>query len=407
MRVLQINSSDVVGGRFNGFDIRDRLRDEGIESKHLVWTKLSSDPTSKAFLDWPGSRILNRAVGRAERQLSIHSRLQIQSFAVPLEREFREADVVHYHIVHDGFFSLDALPFLTRLKPSVWTWHDPWMMTGHCIYPLTCERWLKGCGSCPFLDLPFPMKVDKTQQQFDWKRRLVRKCDAEIVVASQYMRDLASRSPIAEGKRIHVIPFGIDLDRFNLDDNEGARRRIGVLPGRIVIGCRAFSNSPFKGFEHFREALRMLGKLGVPLAILTTHDKGQLDEFIGTHQVIDLGWVNDERLMVDAFMATDLFVMPSTAEAFGMMAIEAMACGKPIIVFDGTSLPEVTDAPRIGVVVPAGDTSSLTEAMRRLIESPDERHRRGAAGRIFAEDRYSDRLFSSRLAALYRDVAKR
>lgn len=407
MKVLQINSSDVIGGRFNNFELRGRLAEEGIESRHLVWTKLSDGPASDRFANLPGSRLVNRAIGKAEQRFSVHSRLQLQSFATPLHRAFREAEVVHYHIVHDGFFSLDALPYLTRLKPSVWTWHDPWIMTGHCIYPLACDRWKTGCGACPRLDLPFKMRTDRSADQFSWKAGLLRRVCAQIIVASQYMRNFAEQSPIARGMPIRVVPFGIDLNRFRHDDSDGARRRLGVLPGRLVIGVRAFSDSPFKGFEFFKDALRRLGRLGTPLTILTTHDKGQLDEFIGAHQIIDLGWVNDERTITDTFMATDLFVMPSTAEAFGMMAIEAMACAKPIIIFDGTSLSEVTNAPEIGVAVAAGDSMGLAAAMRRLIDSPAERLARGAAGRAFAEVNNSDKLFASRLADIYREVAKR
>ncbi len=148
MKVLQVNSSDIIGSRFNGFDIRGLLADQGIKSHHLVWNKISKEAASSRFFDVPGSRLAMQILARVERFFSIHSRLQWQSFLLPLHREFREADVVHYHILHDGYFSLDALPMLSRLKPTVWTLHDQWPLTGHCIYPLGCERWRSGCGAC-------------------------------------------------------------------------------------------------------------------------------------------------------------------------------------------------------------------------------------------------------------------
>ena len=113
--------------------------------------------------------------------------------------------------------------------------------------------------------------------------------------------------------------------------------------------------SPYKGFDRFVSALRRLAAINVPLAIVTTHAPGQLNEFIGKHQIIDMGWINDESLMLDTLSrGRDLFVTPRPTEAFGMMAIEAMACGKagdreP----DGTSLPDITDAPpAVGLAVP-------------------------------------------------------
>jgi glycosyltransferase involved in cell wall biosynthesis len=405
MKVLQINSSDVIGRRFNNFDIRHLLEAEGIESRHLVWNRLSDSPSSGLFFDVPGSRRATSLAGRLEASLSIHSRLQYQSFSLPLHQAFRDADLVHYHILHDGYFGLGALPWLSRLKPSVWTWHDPWPMTGHCIYPMSCRRWQIGCGKCPMLDLPFAMRQDKTAEAFRWKQKLIGRMDVNLIVASKHMRKMVELSPIGQNKPTHVIPFGIDLNRFSPRDPSASRARLGILPGRIVIGARVFPESPFKGFEFFVEALRRLGADVPPLAVVTTHGIGHLNEFIGRHQIIDLGWTNDEDLILDTYLAADFFVMPSTAEAFGMMAIEAMACGKPIIVFDGTSLPEITRAPDVGLAVPAANVDALAAAMRELAGSETQRHARGAAGRVVAEAHFDNRLFARRLGSLYQSIA--
>lgn len=407
IKVLQVNSSDVIGSRFNGFSLSETLSANDICSRHLVWRKLSDSKASAKFFNIPGSRLATRALGLIERRLSIHGRLMPQSFALPAHRWFREADVVHYHIIHDGFFGLDALPLLSRLKPTVWTWHDPWPMTGHCIYPITCERWRTGCGECPRLDLPFAMRKDRTAEDFVWKKRLLERMNVDIIVASDHMRQMALASPIARKARLHTIPFGIDLDRFIPVDPQPSRQRLGIRPDRIVIGLRAYAGSPYKGFQFFVEALRQLGDDCGKLTIVTTSDKGYLNEFVGQHQIVDLGWVNDENLMLDTLHAADFFVMPSVAEAFGMMAVESMACGKPVIIFDGTSLPEVTGAPDVGVLVPRGDVDRLTEAMRRLILDQTERQARGRAGRALVEERYDARRFAQRLSGLYRDVAAR
>jgi glycosyltransferase involved in cell wall biosynthesis len=407
MKVLHVNSSDIIGSRFNGFDVRHLLAEAGIESRHLVWNRLSDDPSSSRFFDIPGSRRATRALGRIEARLSIHSRLQIQSYSLPLHRAFREADVVHYHIVHDGYFGLDALPWLSRMKPSIWTWHDPWPMTGHCIYPMSCERWQTGCGKCPMLDLPFAMRRDRTAHAFRWKQLLLDRMDIDVVVASEYMRQMVQLSPIGQNKRTHVVPFGIDLDKFSPRDGTSARARLGIAPDRIVLCVRSFPESPFKGFEFFVEALRRLGDTTVPLSIVTTHSPGHLNEFAGRHQIVDLGWLNDENAMLDNYLAADMFVMPSTAEAFGMMAVESMAFAKPVIVFAGTSLPEVSHAPDVGLQVPMGDVEALAAAIKRLVENGEERSARGLAGRALAEGLYGDRLFARRLGDLYRSVIAR
>jgi len=67
------------------------------------------------------------------------------------------------------------------------------------------------------------------------------------------------------------------------------------------------------------------------------------------------------------------------------MAVEAMACGKPVIVFEGTSLPEVTFAPDVGIAVPMRDVSALKDAVISLVENVDDRLRRGRKAREIAE----------------------
>lgn len=405
MKVVQINRADIIGGRFNNYNLRDAWREHGVQSSHLVWEKAGEDPRVKLLFPFRGSRFINRALSKLERELSMHSMLQLQSFALPLHREFREADVAHYHIIHDGYFSLLAMPMLSRMKPSVWTWHDPWPMTGHCVYPIQCQRWRSGCGSCPDLSLYFAMKQDRTAQAFTTKRNTIHNMDIDIVVASQFMHRMARTSPMGRGARLHLIPFGLDLDLYQKRDRAASRRRFGIDEDRVVIALRAIS-SPFKGLQHFIEAINAL-ESQVPITILTFQETGYFNNLLGKHQIIELGWVNDDDVIVDALSASDIFAMPSTAEAFGLMAIEAMACGLPVVVFEGTSLPDVVFAPKAGLAVPMRNSAALASALRQLVENPEERRFRGEKSRQLAQQHYSLPLFVERLSKLYKEVATR
>jgi glycosyltransferase involved in cell wall biosynthesis len=171
-----------------------------------------------------------------------------------------------------------------------------------------------------------------------------------------------------------------------------------------VICLRAFDNL-YKGLDYFRQAMRMLES--DKICILTTQGEGNLDEFIGRYQVIELGWTNDEALLLDSYAATDIFVMPSSAEAFGLMAIEAMACGRPVICFEGTALPEVTFAPEAGLAVPMRDAAALAAAIDRWLGNPEELHMRGRRSRELAEKYYGLELHLDRLTALYRMAVER
>jgi glycosyltransferase involved in cell wall biosynthesis len=403
LNLLQVGRGDLLGSRFNGFAIRDMLKQRGINSTFLAYEPRSQDPAVERALSYPGSAFFTKVASWWERRHALHSVAQLHSFGLPFQRAFRKADVVHYQIIHDGFFSILAMPFLSRLKPSVWTWHDPWIMTGHCIYPMECERWKIGCGECPDLARPFAVSHDNTRGNFALKKWTVEHSPVNIVVASRWMMKMAGESPIGKHARLHHIPFGLDLNRFRPRDPGPAREKFGVRPGHVVMAVRGY-DSPFKGVREFVSAL---AQVNTPVCVLVMQDAGRFDSLIGKHQIISLNWSDNEDRLIDAYTACDFFVMPSTAEAFGLMAVEAMACGKPVVAFEGTSLPEITFAPNVGIAVPMRDVRALANAVTWLVENGDDRQRRGLLAREVAERFYDDRLFADRLSMLYRSVAAR
>ena len=109
---------------------------------------------------------------------------------------------------------------------------------------------------------------------------------------------------------------------------------MGIPKDNIVVAFRVHHEN--KGVEHVRKALEKM-ETDAPITLLTVGNEGQMNDFRKKYQVVDMGWVKNDALMVKIYQASDIFLMPSTAEAFGMMAMEAMACGKPVLVFDGAA----------------------------------------------------------------------
>lgn len=79
-----------------------------------------------------------------------------KSYRLPDHLFFRQADILHLHNLHGGYFNLWSLPLLSALKSTVWTLHDMQALTGHCAHSLECRRWQldAGCGYCPSLLIP-------------------------------------------------------------------------------------------------------------------------------------------------------------------------------------------------------------------------------------------------------------
>lgn len=401
MRVLQVNGYQSPGRRFNGLSLKPHLEALGVSSKHFVWEQ---DRQEEGVVSLHGKllRKVNRLTRGVEKVLSLQSQLYSNGMHMRRMEAFREADLVHYHIIHSGFLSMQSLPAMTAEKPSLWTLHDPWAMTGHCIHPFSCQRWKTGCGQCPDLKTDFAIQRDTTALNFRLKQMAYRRSNFEILVASSWMENMVRQSPLMDGVPVHKVPFGLDLDFFKPGDQAAAKARLGIEPHRLVLCFRSVVND-FKGLQYVIEALDRL-QTQVPICLLTLNDKGRIEKFKDRFQVVELGWTNDDSVMQDVYSATDLFLMPSLADSFGLMAVEAMACGKPTICFEGTALPEVVFTPEAGLAVPSRDSAALAAAMERLIGDPQERLARGARSRQLAEQHYDIRLQAERMVDVYERV---
>ncbi|GBG07998.1 putative glycosyl transferase [Paenibacillus agaridevorans] len=406
MKITHINNTDLPGSRFNGHDLQLDMNQNGHEAYQIVAEKLGHDEHTISLLK-SEEHTIRKLFMEFEERLSMHSLIYPYGRKIMELREFREADVVHYHLIHNYLISLFDFEEMTTQKPSVWTLHDPWAFTGHCVYPLGCDKWKSGCHSCPQLDTIFPMKYDKAFQMWEIKKEVYSKLDLDIVVASKFMYDLVKSSPLTSHfERVHLIPFGIKLDKYNSIESKNISRKQWNIPeDHFVIAFRA-DRSKFKGYSYI---LEMLDKL-VPnrkVTILTVGESGLLNKYKSKYNIIDFDWITDDLHMTQFYAACDVFLMPSTAEAFGLMAIEAMASSRPIIVFPDTSLPEVTFAPECGIVVEKGDTTGFCNVINELMNNPRECERRGRLGRQLAEKNYSYDVYYQKLMDLYKEVSKR
>jgi len=155
-------------------------------------------------------------------------------------------------------------------------------------------------------------------------------------------------------------------------DKKGCKQALGIPEDSFAMAFRAVPFSPFKGVEYIEKALLNLNLSSKKQVCLITFDsKGLVPNLTDKFKTVELGWINEPAKIALALNAADVFLMPSVAEAFGMMAIESMACGTPVIVFEGTALPSVIQAPRGGIAVPSKDWDALKNALESLIENTE------------------------------------
>jgi glycosyltransferase involved in cell wall biosynthesis len=407
MKTLQISSYDIVGEQFNGLALHREMRARGLRSRMLVHRKDGTDIGVDEIVASPRRMELNKNLGSIELRLSLHSVLPIYAGEILRHPWFREADVVHLQLMHaTRFFSLFRLPKLARKKPTVWTVHDPWLMTGRCIHPFDCQKWQTGCGGCPDLRTWPPTPKDRSALNFRIKRRALRKSPIHLVFASQWMKQRAMNSPILQHLPMEVIPFGVQPDIFRPGDQTRARAQFGIPADADVLCFRCVHNPVnFKGTQYIEQALTAY-RPRKPTYLITFDNTGGFEALREKYTFVELGWISDRKIMAQALRAADLCLMPSVAESFGVLAIESMACGTPVVCFEGTALPSVIDAPRCGVAVEYRNAQALREAIEGLLNNPQRVRSLSAEGLKLVEREYTFDRYVERHLALYERLAQ-
>jgi glycosyltransferase involved in cell wall biosynthesis len=400
MRVLQINNFDLLGRRFNGYDLNIALRHDGISALQMVVDKSSND---KNVIDITkgikNPRTIRYLINSLETKLSIRGMFFPFGHAIKKHRAFLKADVVHYHLIYNEVLSLAHFAELTRMKPSLLSIHDCTLLTGHCVHPMDCNGFETGCLECPDLERPFTTHDDKSALMWAIKRRVFKEVSLELITGSKWMLAMVKRSPILSHLKTHFIPFGIDVEFF-AKYRGNTRKKLGIPQDSFVLFFRAQLEN--KGLNHIISALNLMNKKPF---LITCQNTGLFIDYPGGS--IEFGIVRDDKLMAELYASCDIFLMPSVGESFGFMAVECMASGKPIIVADGTALPEVTFSPECGISVPQGDAEALKSVIERLRDNPDERKKRGSLGQKLAREHYRFEDYYKKHKELYEETAQR
>lgn len=403
MNVLEVNSTDLDGRIFNGFDLQCALNKRGINTRQIVYRKFSQN--ENVILEEYPQYVYER-IQYEETLLAWNNLLTPWEYFMRQSEAYKKADIVHYHLIHHNMLSMINLPDIMNEKPTIWTIHDPWVVTGHCIYPLRCEKWKNGCQQCEHIQWEMPLKKDTAYLHWKIKERSYKKIDPDIVVSTNFMKSYIENSLLTEHfQHIHIIPFGLDEDYFFINKNI-KKEKWGISNEKIVIGFRA-SDFPVKGCQYIYQMMEQLGEVNKKITYICLGD-GTIPQHIREkYKIKQLGWEKRKEIIIEFYGICDIFLMPSLAESFGLMAIEAMAQRCSVVCFKNTVLEEITEAPEIGCAASYCDAKSLAEIVKRLIENVDEIKYRGEQGRSLVRRKYNFEQYVTAHKQLYQNVWER
>jgi D-inositol-3-phosphate glycosyltransferase len=211
-----------------------------------------------------------------------------------------------------------------------------------------------------------------------------------IVAATAVERQYLIREHGADAGRITVVPCGVDTDLFRPGAAAEARRALALDDRPLILYVGRLA--PIKGVETLLDAVALLRAQGVGADLLVVG--GDADEPLEGHEgylrrrVVEgglgdcvrfLGPQPQDRLR-GYYVAADVTVLPSHYESFGMVALEAMACGSPVVASRVGGLATIVRDGATGYLVPEGDVSALAARLSELIADPDLRERMGREG---------------------------
>lgn len=405
MNVVEVSELDLPGRIFNGYDLHLSLNElEGVSAVQYVVGKKSDTPTVKRFRDDP---VIREEYLELERRFSVGQLCSPYGIQLLHDEAFLNADVVHLHLIHNHCISLLDLPELMKWDHVAWTIHDPWVVTGNCVHPLECGRWRTGCGDCPRLkETGRELYIDTTSQLWNLKKSVFAQINPYVIVASEFTEKYLRESPLtSHWNRITRIPFGIKDPFFAPFSQTEHKRRLGLPSECLTVGFR-LSKWEIKGCRYIFEALEQL-RPDRPIALLTVGDEKLLPDWLREkYRCICFPWLQEKELL-EFYRALDIFLMPSLAETFGLMAVEAMACETALICFRSTVLESVAHAPDPGIAVEYRSSAAIAEALSRLIGNPGELEDRKRRGREFAASAYRYDTYVKRHLALFQEIAAR
>lgn len=338
------------------------------------------------------------------RQLGLNDIYYLNSFKVKQTEVYKEADILHFHGTH-GYFNYLAIPGLTALKPAVFTLHDIWPFTGHCAISYDCDRWKIGCGHCPYPDAHPPIKRDNTRLEWKMKDWVYRHSNLTIVALASEIKKQAQQSMLKRFP-IYQIPNGVDVHVYEPLDKNQCRSLLGLPPDKYIIMFAALELNQFnKGGDLLLKALQKLPEtLKQEMILLTIGNSGETLAQTIDIPVHNLGYVRNDRLKAISYSAADLFVSPTRAEAFGLVLLESMACGTPVVSFGVGGVFDLVRPGLTGYLAEVENADDLSYGIVELLKNEPLRHKMGEYCRQITIEEYSQEFVVQQHIDLYQSV---
>jgi D-inositol-3-phosphate glycosyltransferase len=374
-------------------EVSSAFSERGIATDIFTRRQSPDDPAIESLA--PLSRVIYLPAGQSLDKYSLYN--EVPAFAAGI-RSFAEREEIDYDLLYSHYWLSGEVACL--LRPGM---AAGWAHIAHTL-GLVKNRTLAS-GARPEPELRIRVEGEIAQQ-------------ADLLIASTTDEaDDLIRSYKADPERVYMVAPGIDLVTFQPLDRADARRKVGYGPGRLLLFVGRLER--LKGVETAIRALALLRDrthddlrlivLGEDVLDGDESEKERLKgvaSALGVRDRVDfLGSVAHHELPY-FYAAADVCVMPSYSESFGLVALEAQACGRPVVASGVSGLRSVVRDEVSGYLIDGHDPAVYAERIGRLLADPELAQQMGRRGRLLAQ-RFSWTRTADRLEGLFESVIER
>ena len=222
------------------------------------------------------------------------------------------------------------------------------------------------------------------------------------------MADCVRASSLLGDRRVEVIPFCLDTERYRPVDPKVARDLLKLPQDKqiVLFGALSATADKRKGFHLLMPALQRLSQSGwqdkIELAVFgasepeTPVDLGFKAHYLGSFQ--------DDLALALVYSAADVMIVPSLQESFGQTASEALACATPVVAFNATGLKDIVDHQLNGYLAHPYEVEDLARGIAWVLEDGKRHKTLGSQAREKAEGVFALELQAQRYVALFEEI---
>lgn len=304
-------------------------------------------------------------------------------------------DIIHLHNLHGYYINISILfDYLANASiPVVWTFHDCWPITGHCIHFdfVGCDKWKSECDDCPQKkEYPASLFFDRSRKNYKLKKELFTSAkNITLVPVSAWLAMIIKESYLGQYS-VNIIPNGINLDIFKQIDTTETLNQYGLAEKFVILGVASVW-SKRKGLDDFIALSKLIDNKTIILLIGL--NKEQMKDL--PNNILGIERTDDVNQLAEFYSVAEVYVNPTWEDNFPTTNLEALACGTPVITYNTGGSPESLSN-TTGFIVEKGDIDGLFKSIQFIQEKGKLYYSdscRARAVQLFdKDDRYKDYL---------------